>query len=125
MIVGASGPCGAEDRVGAIVGMCVQSSSVAMLTSWIWLSSDFHYYPKNPDYSSPGLASSCTPWAVVDLYAYGAPCKGATIRTDGSNAVCIVDLSLDDPVESDAATGSVPRALLVLLLPGLLALGLL
>ncbi len=64
-------------------------------------------------------------WAVVDLYAYGAPCKGATIRTDGSNAVCIVDLSLDDPVESDAATGSVPRALLVLVLPGLLALGLL
>ena len=63
-------------------------------------------------------------WAVVDLYAYGAPCKGTTIRTDGSNAVCIVDLSLDDP-ESDAATGSVPRALLVLLLPGLLALGLL
>ena len=34
--VGAS--VGAEDRVGAIVGMCVQSSSVAMLTSWIWLS---------------------------------------------------------------------------------------
>ena len=32
---------------------------------------------------------------------------------------------VDDPVESDAATGSVPRALLVLLLPGLLALGLL
>ena len=64
-------------------------------------------------------------WAVVDLYAYGAPCKGTTIRTDGSNAVCIVDLSLDDPVESDAATGSVPRALLVLVLPGLLALGLL
>ena len=63
-------------------------------------------------------------WAVVDLYAYGAPCKGVTIRTDGSNAVCIFDLSLDDP-ESDAATGSVPRALLVLVLPGLLALGLL
>ena len=89
---------GAGDTVGAVVGMCVQSSSVAMLTSWTW--------------------------AVVDLYAYGAPCKGTTIRTDGSNAVCIVDLSLDDP-ESDAATGSVPRALLVLVLPGLLALGLL
>ena len=63
--------------------------------------------------------------AVVELYAYGAPCKGVTIRTGGSNAVCIVNLSPDDPVESNAATGSVPRALLVLLLPGLLALGLL
>ena len=63
-------------------------------------------------------------WAVVDLYAYYSACRGVTIRTDGSNAVCIFDLSLDDP-ESDSATGSVPRALLVLLLPGLLALGLL
>ena len=63
-------------------------------------------------------------WAVVDLYAYYDACRGVTIRTDGSNAVCIFDLSLDDP-ESDSATGSVPRALLVLLLPGLLALGLL
>ena len=62
-------------------------------------------------------------WAVVDLYAYYDACRGVTIRTDGSNAVCIFDLSLDDP-ESDSATGSVPRALLVLLLPGLLALGL-
>ena len=35
-----------------------------------------------------------------------------------------VGASVDDP-ESDSATGSVPRALLVLLLPGLLALGLL
>ena len=64
-------------------------------------------------------------WAVIELYAYYSACRGVTIRTDGSNAVCIFDLSLDDPVESDAATGSVPRALLVLLLPGLLALGLL
>ena len=63
-------------------------------------------------------------WAVVELYAYYSACRGVTIRTDGSNAVCIFDLSLDDP-ESDSATGSVPRALLVLLLPGLLALGLL
>ena len=63
-------------------------------------------------------------WAVVDLYAYYSACRGVTIRTDGSNAVCIFDLSLDDP-ESDSATGSVPRALLVVLLPGLLALGLL
>ena len=53
--------------------------------------------------------------------------KGAGVRiyTGGGESVCIVDLSLDDPVESDAATGSVPRELLVLLLPGLLALGLL
>ena len=53
--------------------------------------------------------------------------KGAGVKifTGGGTSVCIVDLSLDDPVESDAATGSVPRALLVLLLPGLLALGLL
>ena len=36
--VGAS--VGAEDRVGDIVGMCVQSSSVAMLTSWTWLYCD-------------------------------------------------------------------------------------
>ena len=49
---------------------------------------------------------------------------GVSIYTGGGEYVCIVDLSLDDP-ESDAATGSVPRALLVLLLPGLLALGLL
>ena len=63
-------------------------------------------------------------WAVIELYAYYSACRGVTIRTDGSNAVCIFDLSLDDP-ESDSATGSVPRALLVLLLPGLLALGLL
>ena len=52
--------------------------------------------------------------------------KGAGVKifTGGGTSVCIVDLSLDDP-ESDSATGSVPRALLVLLLPGLLALGLL
>ena len=56
-------------------------------------------------------------WAVVDLYAYYSACRGVTIRTDGSNAVCIFDLSLDDP-ESDSATGSVPRALLVLSSPG-------
>ena len=50
---------------------------------------------------------------------------GVSIYVGGGEYVCIVDLSLDDPVESDAATGSVPRALLVLVLPGLLALGLL
>ena len=50
---------------------------------------------------------------------------GVSISPGGGEYVCIVDLSLDDPVESDAATGSVPRALLVLVLPGLLALGLL
>ena len=68
-------------------------------------------------------------WAVVDA-GWSPNCneqKGAGVRiyTGGGESVCIVDLSLDDPVESDAATGSVPRELLVLLLPGLLALGLL
>ena len=68
-------------------------------------------------------------WAVVDA-GWMPNCNeqkgaGVSIYAGGGEYVCIVDLSLDDPVESDAATGSVPRALLVLLLPGLLALGLL
>ena len=68
-------------------------------------------------------------WAVVDA-GWMPNCneqKGAGVKifTGGGTSVCIVDLSLDDPVESDAATGSVPRELLVLLLPGLLAIGLL
>jgi len=65
---------------------------------------------------------------VVCTYTtVGPTCKGAGVKifTGGGTSVCIVDLSLDDPVESDAATGSVPRELLVLLLPGLLAIGLL
>ena len=35
--VGASEQLGDEDTVGAVVGMGVRSSSVAMLTSWTWL----------------------------------------------------------------------------------------
>ena len=89
--------------------------------------------PSRAPASEPQNASSvqaqASPWAVVDA-GWSPNCneqKGAGVRiyTGGGESVCIVDLSLDDPVESDAATGSVPRELLVLLLPGLLALGLL
>ena len=77
----------------------------------------------------PTCVGEIPAWAVVDA-GWMPNCneqKGAGVKifTGGGTSVCIVDLSLDDPVESDAATGSVPRELLVLLLPGLLALGLL